>query len=125
MDMSPRCLGAGRMFSGQGGAVYAEMAPERAWIAGGALSCKGSPAHFTEQQVNRSYGLSGRFAALCSRSGKRGSDCSAATEPFADGKRTHAERHQADIPNGSRHHRERQQREGQLTSLRRQCVVPP
>jgi hypothetical protein len=37
-------------------------------------------------------------------------------EPFADGRRTHVERHQADIRFGSRRHCERQQCEGQLTA---------
>ena len=36
-------------------------------------------------------------------------------EPFAAGRRTHGERHQADIRSGSRRHLERQQCEGQLS----------
>ena len=62
------------MFSGLGGVVYAEMALERAWIAGGAWSCAGSPVHFTAGLIDRFDDLSTRFPALCSRSDNLGND---------------------------------------------------
>ena len=86
MDMSPRCLAARGMFSGQGGLVYTEMAPKCSCRVGGAVQALGISA------------LSSRFSTLCRVLAKR--RLSAALqrdEPVVAGERTHGKRREAGV----------------------------
>lgn len=116
MDMSPRYLAAGTMFSGQGGAVYAEMAPEPAWIAGGAWSGDGLAACFSspDQSVRR---LEQPLSNTLPSSGRVGVTAALQREePAAAVGRTHGMRHQADVRFGHQRWLERQLYVVQLTA---------
>ena len=104
MDMSPRCLAARGMFSGQGGLVYTEMAPKCSCRAGDPCRRWASLPKQPLSDTLPSLGKVGASAALQRE------------EPVDASGRTHGLRHRAAVRFGQQRWHERQLYEVQLTS---------